>query len=415
MKILFLSIPVPFPPTDGGRIRILNVLKQIAQKNQIAFLALETTPTDHEGTEYLRHLGIEAHLVPQAPHPPPLSLKTVVQAVIQKKPITVARYDFPAFRQKLRSLLNNNAFDLIHYAMLHTAQYRVDANLPTLLSQHNVDSHIWRRLCEQAKNPVRKFLFWTQTRAFERYERVMSTGFDAVTVVSEIDRARLRNICPDSTIEVIPNGVDIEQYQPNRPPEEEAVLIYTGSMDWYPNEDAVCYFAADILPKIRARLDEAKSRQAGLPCVKFYIVGKSPTDRVRKLAEQPGVIVTGCVEDIKPYMARASVYIVPLRIGGGTRLKILEALAMEKAIVSTTIGAEGLDLVNGEEIIVADDPNHFAAAVVQLMADKQMRQRIGEKGHQRVESDYSWRQIGEKLEALYESIVMNAQQQTNKH
>ena len=399
MKILFLSITVPFPPTDGGRIRVLNLLKQIAQKNQISFLALETTPTDLEGITYLRELGIDAHLVQHAPNLPPLRLQTIVRAFIKKQPITVARYYFPAFRQKFDALLANNAFDLIDYEYFHAAQYRVKADLPTLLTAHNVDSHIWCRLCERTDNPMRKFLFWTQKRAFNRYERVMLPKFDAIACTSEIDRALLQNICPDVTIEVIPNGVDTELYQPNHTLEEEATLVYTGSMDWYPNEDAVLYLADEIFPLIQARHAN----------VKFYIVGQDATAQVRKLAERPGITVTGRVADVKPYIARATVYVVPLRIGSGTRLKILEALAMEKAVVSTTIGEEGLNLIDGEEIVIADKPVRFADAVIQLIADKGMRQRIGKQGRQRVEADYDWRRIGEKLHQLYEKIVANSQ------
>ena len=397
MNILFLSITVPFPPNDGGRIRIFNLLKQISSKNQISLLALETTPTDTEGIAHLRDLGIDAHLVQGAPNLPPLRPNTAVRAFIKRQPITVARYYFPAFKQKLHSLLANSDFDLIDHEYLHTAPYRVKTDLPALLTAHNVDSHIWYRLCQQTDNPVRKFLFWTQKRLFDRYERRILPNFDAIACTSETDRAILENICPNVTIEVIPNGVDLELYQPNHALEEEAALVFTGSMDWYPNEDAVIYFADEILPLIQARQADAK----------FYIVGQHPTNRVRELAERPGIIVTGRVEDAKPYIARATVYVVPLRIGSGTRLKILEALAMEKAVVSTTVGEEGLNLIDGEEIIISDEPTRFADAVVQLIGNKQMRRQLGEKGWKHVEADYDWRRIGEKLHRFYESIVTN--------
>ena len=397
MNILFLSITVPFPPNDGGRIRILNLLKQISSKNQISFLALETTPTDSEGIAYLRDLGIDAYLVQQAPNLPPLRPNTALRAFIERQPITVARYYFPAFKQKLHSLLAHSDFDLIDHEYLHTAPYRVKSDLPTLLTAHNVDSHIWFRLCQQTDNPVRKFLFWTQKHLFDRYERRILPNFDAIACTSETDRAILQSICPNVTIEVIPNGVDLELYQPNHALEEEASLVFTGSMDWYPNEDAVIYFADEIFPLIKARRAD----------VKFYIVGQYPTNQVRKLAEQPGIIVTGRVDDPKPYIARATVYVAPLRIGSGTRLKILEALAMEKAVVSTTIGEEGLNLIDGEEIIITDEPMRFADAVVQLIGGKQMRRQLGKKGWKHVEADYDWQRIGEKLHQLYESIVTN--------
>ena len=397
MNILFLSITVPFPPNDGGRIRILNLLKQIASKNRISLLALATAPTDSEGIAYLHDMGIDAHLVQRAPNLPPLRPNTVLRALIKRQPITVVRYYFPAFTQELHALLANNTFDLIDHEYLHTAPYRVNTNLPALLTAHNVDSHIWHRLCQQTNNPARKFLFWTQKYLFERYERRTLPKFDAIACTSETDRAVLQSIAPNAAVEVIPNGVDLELYQPNHALEDEAALVFTGSMDWYPNEDAVIYFADEIFPLIKARRADAK----------FYIVGQHPTNRVQKLGERPGIIVTGRVEDTKPYIARATVYVVPLRIGSGTRLKILEALAMEKAVVSTAVGEEGLNLIGGDEIIIADEPARFADAVVQLIEDKQMRRRLGENGWKRVEADYDWRRIGEKLHQLYESVVTN--------
>jgi polysaccharide biosynthesis protein PslH len=397
MKILFLSITIPYPPTDGGRIRVLNLLKHLAKKNEITLLALETEPTDNEGIDYLRRQGIEAHLVPQGQQLPPLTLQTGIRALIKRQPITVARYDIPAFRDTLHSLLAENAFDLIHYEMFHTAQYLVKGEIPGLLALQNIDSYIWRRLCEQTANPLRKLLFWTQQRAFARYERVMSPKFNVVACASEIDRDVLRAACPNLRAEVIPNGVDIESYQPNPALEEPATLIFTGSMDWYPNEDAVTYFADEILPGIRAKRPE----------VEFYIVGKNPTDRVQGLESRPGVVVTGRVEDIQPYISRATVYVVPLRIGSGTRLKILEALAMGKAVVSTTVGAEGLNLSDGEEIFLADEPTKFGDVVLRLIGDEPMRRQLGENGRQRVEVEYDWRRIGEKLHLLYEATAFN--------
>ena len=162
-------------------------------------------------------------------------------------------------------------------------------------------------------------------------------------------------------------------------------------MDWYPNEDAVGFFADEVFPLVQEKV----------PNVTFSIVGGNPSARVRKLAEREGVVVTGRVPEIKPYFAEATVFVVPLRIGSGTRLKILEALAMGKAIVSTTVGAEGLDLKDGAEIFIADEPTAFADAVTRLLMDSDLRRRMGENGRARVEQDYDWQRIGEKLHGVY--------------
>ena len=239
-----------------------------------------------------------------------------------------------------------------------------------------------------------KFAYWTQQLAFQRYERVLSPKFDAVTCTSDIDAAVFQQYGAKDAIEIIPNGVDITHYQPDFAAEAPAHLIYIGSMDWYPNEDAVAFFADEVLPRI----------QETVPDVAFSIVGGNPSARVQKLAERERVVVTGRVPEIKPYFAEATVFVVPLRIGSGTRLKILEALAMGKAIVSTTVGAEGLDLRDGEEILIADEPTAFADAVIRLLMDSELRRRVGENGRARVERDYDWRSIGKKLYTLYESL-----------
>ena len=395
LKILFLSPTVPFPLTDGGRIRVFNLLKQIARKNSVTLLALETQPTDAEGVAELQQLGIRVHLVPNAQSLPPISLGTLLKAFLRRQPITVARYDLPAYCQKFRELIATGTFDLVHYEMFHTAQFHTETRLPSVLSQQNVDSEIWRRLRDETANPFYKLAYWTQHLTFQRYERVLSPKFDAVTCTSDIDAAVFQRHCAEDAIEIIPNGVDVTHYLPDFSAEVPAHLIYIGSMDWYPNEDAVSFFGDQVLPRIQARV----------PDVRFSIVGGNPSVRVQKLAERKGVVVTGRVPEIKPYFAEATVFVVPLRIGSGTRLKILEALAMGKAIVSTSVGAEGLDLKDGEEIFIADEPIVFADAVIRLLTDASLRRRAGEKGRARVERDYDWRSIGEKLHEVYTKIL----------
>ena len=395
MKILFLSPTVPYPLTDGGRIRVYNLLKQIAQNNEVTLLALETQPTDTESISHIQEFGITVHLVNHLHTLPRVSLSTLLTALFKRQPITVARYNVSAYRQKLRELLASESFDIVHYEMFHTAQFHTESDYPSVLSQQNVDSAIWHRLTDETTNIFYKFAYWTQELAFKRYERVLSPKFDAVTCTSEIDAAIFEQHCPNDIVKVIPNGVDVTHFIPDSDSADDAHLIYIGSMDWYPNEDAVSFFVGEILPKIRKRVQD----------VKLTIVGGNPSDQVQRLTEVEGVVVTGRVPEIKPYFSAATVFVVPLRIGSGTRLKILEALAMGKAIVSTSVGAEGLALQNGEEIMIADEPNLFAEAVIQLLTDPTLCKRIGQNGRKRVEQDYDWRNIGKKLLEVYEEIL----------
>ncbi len=396
MKILFLSPTVPFPLTDGGRIRVFNLLKQIVEKNEVTLIALETQPTDADGVSELQALGVQVHLVPNAPNLPDVSFGTLASAFFKQQPITVARYNVTAYRQKLKTLLAKERFDLIHYEMLHIAQFHTETELPGVLSLQNVDSAIWRRLCSETANPFYKFAYWTQQLAFQRYERALSPKFDAVTCTSDIDASVFKQYCSKGAIEVIPNGVDVRHYHPDFTAEASAHLLYIGSMDWYPNENAVVFFADEVFPRI----------QKNVPDAVFWIVGGNPSRSVKKLAEREGIVVTGRVPEVKPYFAEATVFVVPLRIGSGTRLKILEALAMGKAVVSTTVGAEGLNLKDGEEIFIADEPTPFAEAVTQMITSPKLRRRIGENGRTRVEQDYDWRRIGEKLHSLYTKILL---------
>jgi sugar transferase (PEP-CTERM/EpsH1 system associated) len=411
MNILFISATVPYPATDGGRIRVLNLLKRISRNNNVTFLALETLPKDREGVEYLRNGGIETYLIEPTPKTSMLSLGLIVRATLHKRPLTVEKYYVPAMESTIKQLTQSRMFDVIHFEMLHAGQYlqalpnpevavsrspersegkAKQSRVPTLLSLQNIDSSIWRRLAQQTDNPLKKLAFWMQYRSFRRYERLMAGKFTACACVSEEDKNLLTDLCPGIFIEVIPNGVDVESYKPDHSLTEESTIVYTGSMDWLPNEDAVLYFQEQIFPLIKAQI----------PNVKFCIVGQNPTERVKQLRSD-SVIVTGMVDDVKPYIAKASVYVVPLRIGGGTRLKILEALAMEKAVVSTTIGCEGLQLTLNKDILIADEPENFARLVIQLAQDEKFRQRLGKSGRRQVEEKYDWRSIGKQLNELY--------------
>ena len=399
MRILFFSITVPFPATDGGRIRVLNLLEQLARTEQITFLALQTTPEDQSGIDYLTGLGIDCHLVERSPSLPSVTMDTVIRAITKRQPVTVSRYYSSKLEKLFHQLLDQKKIDLIHYEMFHAAQYSLPTKIPTLLSTQNIDSYIWKRLAKETKNPVKKLIYWTQAKAFSRCERESCGEFSAATCVSANDQELLNRTCPQLPVHVIANGVDLDLYQVSEVIEEPETLIFTGSMDWYPNEDAVTFFLKSILPHVRQ----------SYPNVRMLVVGQHPTDKLRQMVELANtnseVIITGRVDDVKPYINRASVYVVPLRIGGGTRLKILEALALRKAVVSTTIGAEGLNLVDQQEIVLADQPDQFARAVIELLDDAQHRRSLGEKGRERVEKNYGWPAIVENLRQVYHNLV----------
>jgi glycosyltransferase involved in cell wall biosynthesis len=206
--------------------------------------------------------------------------------------------------------------------------------------------------------------------------------------VSAVDRNRLAAIAPRARITAIPTGVDVAYFKPGTQAEDRSHVVFTGAMDWYPNEDGILHFIDAVLPLVRRRV----------PDTKVTVVGRNPTERVRAAATRAGVHVTGTVDDVRPYIARGAVYVVPLRVGGGTRLKIFEALAMAKAVVSTRIGAEGLPLVHGEHFLEADGASAFAAAVVGLLRDPAHRQTLGAAGRRLVETQYGWATVARDFE-----------------
>ncbi|MBD3183554.1 glycosyltransferase [Candidatus Poribacteria bacterium] len=399
LKILFVSPTIPYPPLDGGRIRVLNVISRLCRGNDLTFLAFAHPVDDKDGVDYLNNLNMEVVTVESPDSGTSDNISGLWRSFIHRKPFTVAKYYSKEMVNTLSDLLNSGDFDLVHFEMIHTGQFLfLLKRMPqcvTVLGQQNVDSGIWYRLAKNEFSFYKKSLYLYQYGQFADYENRICSGFDLCTCVSEEDKQRLINLCPDANIEVIENGVDLEYFKPFDETEERQRIVFTGSMDWQPNEDAVIHFCKDILPIIQDKF----------PDVEFYIVGSKPTLRVQELDKIYGVTVTGSVEDVRPYISSASVFVVPLRIGGGTRLKILQALAMNKATVSTSVGAEGLGLESGNHIMISDSPDEFAEFTVNLMKDDELRYSLANTGRDFVKERYSWDVIVYKMETEYRKII----------
>jgi glycosyltransferase involved in cell wall biosynthesis len=264
-----------------------------------------------------------------------------------------------------------------------------------VLFEHNVEYLIWQRLANLETTPWKRALFEMEWRKVRACEADACRRANLTIAVSDDDKERLAELGSGNRIVSIPTGVNTGYFEPRVGAEVPARLVFSGSMDWHPNEDAVCYFVDTILPRIRA----------DVPNVSFTIVGRNPSARVRELAAQPGVTVTGTIDDVRPSIAAASVYVVPLRAGSGTRIKIFEALAMAKAVVSTTVGAEGLALESGRHFLAADTPHDFAQSVIRLLRDPARRQALGDAGRALVETNYSWATIARQFEERCEEVV----------
>jgi sugar transferase (PEP-CTERM/EpsH1 system associated) len=386
MRILWLKSDLLLPLDKGGRLRTWHLMRHLARRHAITYLAFAEPGSDPELVQGMGEVAEHVVTVPLST-PPKRSLRFyagAARALADPLPYAVARYRSPAFRSAIAALLDDSRFDLVVCDFLVPA-VNLPASLPcpAALFTHNVEADIWRRHAETRTGAAARWLYRLQHRRMLRFEGRTLERFDGILAVSDADRDTFRRLYPrarSTPIAVVPTGVDTEYFTPPPAAARPPHLVFTGSMDWLPNEDAVLFFCREILPLIRAVEPRAT----------LSIVGRSPTAVVRALAAEPGVEVTGTVDDVRPHVARAAVCVVPLRIGGGTRLKIFEAMAMGRAVVSTSIGAEGLPLVDGRHALIADGPRAFAGAVLDLLRDEARRRTIEAAAQACVVERYDW-------------------------
>ena len=398
MKILWVKAGGLVPPDTGGKIRSYNILRELARQHSVTFFSFYGA---HDGDVHpeLKNTFDRVVCLPlQLPAPKSLTeMRDYGIGLFSAQPYNVTKYCRPEVRRRLRELLNQETYDVILCDFLVAAGV-IPWNAPTpkVIFTHNVEAAIWRRHYEVATNPLWKAISWQEWRKMEAAERRYLRLADHVLTVSETDRNAFAAFLDRGKLTVIPTGVDVDYFQPLPAEEISHSLVFTGSMDWLPNEDAIFYFADAILPLI----------QQQCPDVSLEVVGRSPSRKLQALAERErGIRLTGWVEDIRPFVARGSICIVPLRIGGGTRLKIFEAMAMAKAVVSTTVGAEGLPVRDGENIVLADTPGDFAASVISLLHDSNQRRRLGASARALVQEKYSWRKVTESFAQALQDVI----------
>ena len=396
MKLLWLNANLLLPLDKGGKLRTWHIMRHLAARHDITYLSFSDpsqTPADRDG---MREVCERLETVPRADAAKGTwrFYADAAKYVLDPVPYGVAKYRSAAYRDRLAALLSTTPFDAVVCDFLVPIVNMPSAlPCPGILFTHNVEAEIWRRHAENATNPLLRRLLAQQYRRMLRFERDALRRFDLVLAVSDADRRTFDRLYPGAVrqpVHVVQTGVDTGYFEPMAATSGSGHphLVFTGSMDWLPNEDGMLYFAAEILPRIRARL----------PGVTLSIVGRAPTPAVQRLAEHPGVEVTGRVDDVRPHVAAATVYVVPLRIGGGTRLKIFEAMSMGKAVVSTTIGAEGLPVTDGRDVSIADDPEAFANAVLRLIANADERRRMEASARQLVVERYDWSAVAHDFE-----------------
>ena len=394
LKILFISSYFCLPPATGSRIRTMHLLKSLAAKHRVTYLAFADDDNQRQNVEAARALCCDVKVVFREHRYSPVDL---LKGLVLSTPFTVLNFHHPEMTALAAAAQHSGDYDLVHAEGLHAAQY-VDLSLPIprVLSTHAVEWTIVQRFAKTTTNPLKRLYATLTYRKLRRYEGQMYGKFDRTILVMEEERELASEMSPGAKLVVIPNGVNMQEYQPDPAVVEEPLtLVFCGVMDSRSNVDAVLYFVREILPLIRRDVPEVKLR----------LVGQRPVPAIQRLGEQPGIEVTGFVPDVKPLVQSSTVAVIPLRIGGGSRLKILEALALNRAVVSTTFGAEGLDLQDGEHLVFADSPAAFASATVALLRDPERRATLAAAGRQRVEEMYDWKAITAALPQLYETLA----------
>lgn len=391
MNVLFLQNRVLFPADAGGKLRTLNVVRHLARWHNLTYVC-SARPEDEPYLPQMQALGLRVEAVPR----PAGSwgkagvYAAAVRNLFSSLPLSIAKNYDPAMRARVQALLAQEPFDLIVCDFLQTALCAVGLpGPPRLLFQHNVEAEIFRRHAETNAGLWGRY-FASQWRRMADFEAAVGKAFDLVVAVSEKDRAYFEDAYGWPNVRAIDTGVDTTYFQPASTPGIPGRVLFLGSLDWMPNQQGVTFFVQHVWPAIRARHPRAT----------FQIVGRHPSRDVRKLHGLDGIEVVGTVPDVRPYLAEAEVVVVPLLVGGGTRLKIFEAMAAGKAVVSTTIGCEGLPVEPGKHLLVADEPAELAGAVGALLDSPASRATLTGAALALVVEKYGAETVARQFEAL---------------
>ena len=404
MKLLVLTPQLPYPPHQGTTIRNFNIIKHLAPRHEITLVSFGT-PEELDGAEPLRALCRRIEI---APYPTRTLAQRAWTTLTSPMPDMALRLKSEKMRALVDQILREENFDVVQVEGIEMARYMQNDQLPMTNYQLTFDDHNAEYVLQKTafESDVRLPMRWhaalyslIQWKKLERYEHNVCLHANHVVACSDADANAIRALQAvsrqRSAVSVIPNGVDTDFFVPSTDvcakPLAELSMVYAGKMDFRPNIDAMTWFCANILPRIRAEI----------PLAHVVIVGQKPAPRIQSLKQQSGVEVTGWVADTRPYVADATVYVVPLRMGSGTRLKVLEAMAMGKAIVSTSRGVEGIDLVPNRDAVIADSPADFATAVVALLHDPDRRRTLGQNARTLTELKYDWREIVPRFEKIY--------------
>jgi len=410
LRILWVKAGKLLPVDTGGKIRSQNILRHLARSHSVTLLTYYGGSKDSAyemeiarefpGAVTIYTAALDGTSVAQS--------LDYVRRVFQTAPFAVSKFTHPEVQRLVASWIEvktttgktveDQKFDVAVCDFLSASRnFPEKSATPTVLFQHNVETALWKRLAETESNPAKRAAYKMEVRKMASYERAALRRFDHIIAVSEHDCEQMLVIEPTCDISVVPTGVDTKTYTVTSPSTSDPPrIVFLGSMDWEPNIDAVTYFCRDIFPRVCDQF----------PSVRFQIVGRNPNASIKQLASK-SVEVTGTVSSVVEYLRDATVVVVPLRIGGGTRLKIFEAMATGRAVVSTSIGAEGLAVQNGRDLILADDAAIFADAVIRLLSDAALRRRY-EQAAAQLAAQYDWSNIAQQFAEVLQKTCRRA-------
>ena len=399
IKIL-LTLPRPlFPPDTGGKIRSLNILARLARRAEIHAVSFADPILDAAAIAVMKST-FESYTPVFWQEATKRSLRFYREVLTNQcsaLPYFLAKCHRPRFRSTVRELAARKPFDLMFCDFLHTAAPLLDLTFrPRIVFEHNVEFLLRKRKWEVEENPLRKVVLGAEWKKTRTIEAKVCRFFNHIIAVSGQDQQTLASEFGIKNVSVLPTGVDTDFFRPLDERPQPGRLVFVGSMDWDPNEDGILWLLREVYPRIRQAVPDAS----------LSVVGRNPSLHLRAVAaKEPGVEITGWVPDVRPHLSRAAVVLVPLRVGGGTRIKIPEAMAMGKAVVSTPVGAEGLPFCDGREIRIAEQPEEFAQAVIELLRNAPLRNSIGRLALKEIASRYSWDVVVDKLETILEQVA----------
>jgi glycosyltransferase involved in cell wall biosynthesis len=393
MKILQILPYSPVRPTFGGALRMHHLLRMLVARHEVTVIAYGE---EGEARQYHEEFGSGLKAVHIVPHRWANRYRRLGQvfAFWSKHSYFYSAAMSSVMQETIRRVLRDEAFDIVQTEFASMGCFSLATDAVKILDSHNIEYDNFRRVWLKTRSPFRKLHYYDEYRKFAWEEIANYRNQDALFLTSARDKELIDCSLPDMPKFVVPNGVDASYFTPSPQEPEPFSLVFTGAMSYFPNNDAAVYFLDNVFPLILREIPEAK----------FHIVGIQPPKELLK-RNSSNVVVTGYVDDVRPYVYRSSAFVVPLRMGGGTRLKVLEAMAMRKPIVSTSIGCEGINVRQEESILIADDPETFARSVVRVLRDAELRRRLTEAGYELMKNEYEWEVIGRSVDRIYQELL----------